>query len=76
MTESSVLYFIGHRHCMTKAVADSSSSLIQYFHNFSSVSIPVLHLISLNENMASSMDNAKEIIMNHSFTDCYFHSHA
>ena len=34
MTENSVLYFIGHHHCMTKAVADSSSSLIQYFHSF------------------------------------------
>lgn len=27
------LYFIGHRHCMTKAEADSSSSLIQHFHS-------------------------------------------
>lgn len=59
MIESSVLYFIGHRHCMTKAVADSSSSLIH--HSFFLSKYPCFQLdIYVVQTLASSSDDVRE----------------
>lgn len=67
MTESSVLCFIGHRHCMTKAVADSSSSLIQHFHSFF-LSKYCLFSTFINTNIG--IWSAIIQSLNHSFIHC------